>query len=239
VKSPAVANLQKVMGDAMTEFELKNIAREDIEDLLVKVEASFDIKFVGGELVHVRTFGQLCDHIANKIERDNSDDCTSQQAFYKLRDAICSTFVIENKSITTDFPLAVFLPRKSRRSRIKKLETLLDFKLNILRPPYWVSITSTILLLASVVELFFSWRIGLLGLTISIACSWFANKFGNELDLQTVGQLAEKMTKENYLKSRPEPKTFNKKEIEKVLTDWFSNYLDINKRKLAKDARIV
>jgi acyl carrier protein len=223
----------------MTDYELKDIDSEDIGDLLVKVETSFDIKFVGDELSHITTFGQLCDHITNKIQLDNSVDCTSQQAFYKLRDAISSTLQIDNKTISTDFPLSDLLPRQNRRSRTKKLEKYLGFKLNILRPPHWVTGTFIILLLASIVGLFFNWQIGLLGLTISIAGTWFANKIGNELDLQTVGQVAEKMTRENYLKSRRNPKTFNKTEIEKVLTEWFSNYFDIDKSKLTKDAKFV
>ena len=222
-----------------TDYELKNIDSEDIEDLLVKVETSFDIKFVGDELVHITTFGQLCDHIANKIQLDNSDDCTSQQAFYKLRNAISSTLQIENKTISTDFLLADLLPRQSRRSRTRKFEKHLGFKLNILRPPHWVTGTLVISLFASLVGLFFNWQIGLLGLVFSIAGLWFANKIGNELDLQTVGHVAEKMTRESYLKSRRNPKTFNKNEIENVLTDWFSNDLGIDKSKLTREAKFV
>ena len=223
----------------MTDYELKDIDSEDIEDLLVKVETSFDIKFVGDELAHITTFGQLCDHITNKIQLDNSDDCTSQQAFYRLRDAISSTLQIDSKTISTNFSLNDILPKQTRRSRTKKLEKHLGFKINILRPPHWVTGTLAIILLASLVGLFFNWQIGLLGLVVSIAGLWFANKIGVELDLQTVGQVAEKMTREHYLKSRRNPKTFNKKEIEKVLTDWFSNYFDIDKSKLTKDAKFV
>lgn len=65
------------------------------------------------------------------------------------------------------------------------------------------------------------------------------SKGGNELDLQTVGQVAEKMTRENYLKSRRNPKTFNKNEIEKLLTEWFSNDLDLDKSKLTREAKFV
>jgi hypothetical protein len=223
----------------MTDYELKNIDPDDISDLLVKVEKSFDIKFGDTELMHISTFGELCDHIANKIQLDNLDDCTSQQAFYKLRDTISSTLQIDNKTISTNFSLADLLPRQSRRSRTKKLEKQLGFKLNILRPPHWVTGTLVIILLASLVGLFFKWQIGLLGLVVSSAGLWFANKIGNELDLQTVGQVAEKMTRENYLKSRRNPKTFNKKEIEKVLTDWFSNDLDLDKSKLTREAKFV
>lgn len=223
----------------MKDYDLKNIDSEDIEDLLNKVEISFDIKFVGDELAHIKTFGQLCDHIAYKIQLINSDDCTSQQAFYKLREAIFSTLQIDNKIISTDFPLVNLLPRQSRRSRIKKLEKYLGFKLNILRPLHWLTGTSVILLFASIVGFFINWQIGLSGLVFSIAGFWFANKIGIELDLQTIGQLAEKMTRENYLKSRRNPNTFNKKEIEKVLTEWFSNDLGLNKSELTREAKFV
>lgn len=223
----------------MTDYELKNIDPDDISDLLVKVEKSFDIKFGDTELMHISTFGELCDHIANKIQLDNSDDCTSQQAFYKLRDAISLTLQIDNKSISTNFSLADILPRQSRRSRTRKIEEQLGFKLNILRPPHWVTGTLAVILLASLVGLFFNWQIGLLGLAFSIAGLWLASKIGNELDLQTVGQVAEKMTRENYLKSRRNSKSFNKNEIEKVLTDWFSNDLNLDKSKLTRDAKFV
>lgn len=146
----------------MIDYELKDIHSEDIEDLLIKVEASFDIKFGDTELMHITTFGQLCGHIADKIQLDNSNDCTSQQAFYKLRDAISTTLQIDNQVISTDSSLADLLPRQSRRSKTKKLEKYLGFKLNILRPSYWVVRTFLILFLASSVGLLFNWQIGLL-----------------------------------------------------------------------------
>lgn len=62
----------------MTDYGLKNVDPEDVEELLAKVEKSFDIKFVGNELIHIETFGELCDHIVNKIQLDHADDCTSQ-----------------------------------------------------------------------------------------------------------------------------------------------------------------
>lgn len=189
--------------------------------------------------MHISTWGELCDHIANKIQLDNFDDCTSQQAFYKLSDSISSTFQIDKKKITTNFSLADILPRQSRRSRTRKLEQQLGFKLNILRPPHWVTTTLVIFLLASFVGLFFNWQIGLSGLMLSIAGFNFANKIANELDLQTVGQVASKMARENYLKSRRNPKTFNKNEIEKILTDWFSAELGLDKSKLNREAKFV
>ncbi len=74
----------------MNEREPNTIDGEDLSELLEKVENSFDIKFDDTELANVGTFGQLCDHIANKIQLANIDDCTTQQAFYKLRKSFSS-----------------------------------------------------------------------------------------------------------------------------------------------------
>lgn len=222
----------------MADDELENVDPDDISDLLVKVEKSFNMKFGSTELMHIFTFGELCDHIANKIQLEDSNDCTSQQAFYKLRDAMASTFQIDRKTITTGTTLLGLLPKQSRRSLVKKLEVHLGFKLHILRPPYWASVTLSILLVTSCAALFFNWQIGLAGLVVSNAGLWFAKKFGNILNLQTVGQLAKKMTRESYFKSRRNPNTFNKSEIEKILVDLFSNDLGIDKSKLTREAKL-
>ena len=86
---------------------------------------------------------------------------------------------------------------------------------------------------------FYNWLFGLAGLGLAICGLWLALKPGNELDIKTVGQLAVKMTRENYLKSRRNPKTYNNTEIEKVLTDWFSYDFGIDKSKLTREARLT
>jgi hypothetical protein len=221
----------------MVDYQLNNIGREDIEDLLLIVENSFNIEFVNSELIHITTFGELCDHIANKIQLDNWDDCTTQQAFYTLRNSIASTLKRESNNITTDTLLTDLLPRHRRLSKTRNIEKHLGFKLSILRPPHFVTGLLVITFIASLVGLYFNWKIGLSGFAFSIAGFWFANKIGQELDLKTVGQVAEKMTRENYLKSRRNSKTFNKKEIEQVLTDRFSEYFDLDKSKLTREAK--
>lgn len=220
----------------MTEYEGIIIDAEDIEDFLIKVETSFDIKFVAKELVHIKNFGELCDHITNKIQLENSNDCTSQQAFYKLRDAISTTQNIVPKTIATDNLLADFLPEKSRRTVTKKWENHLGFKLNILQPPLWVMRAVGVVFIGSFVGLFFFWQVGASGLAVSAALLWILNKNGNELTVKTVGQLAEKMSRENYLKSRRNSKTFNKQEIEKILIDWLSHDFNIDKSELPRHA---
>ncbi len=197
----------------MTDYELNDIDSEDIGDLLVKIEDSFNITFVGKELHYIKTFGQLCDHIANKIPLDNVADCTNQQAFYKLRDAFATVLQMDKKIITPQFELNAILPKKSRRSSIKKINKHLGFKLAILRAPNWVKTSLCLLTLISLPILFFSWKIGLLILLFSLLGFRLANEFGNVLNTKTLGDVAEKMARENYLKSRRNPKTFNKNEL--------------------------
>ena len=203
----------------MTTYRLKNIDSEDLEDLLVEVGKSFGVTFVDSELAHIKTFGEFCDQIENKIKLENSESCTSQQAFYKLREAISTTLELDKKTILPSLTLNKVLPRQNRRKNVKSIENYLGFKLKILRAPIWVSSTFIIIIFTSIVTMFFSWLIGISGMVFSILGLRLADKFGKEIDMKTVGEVAEKMTRENYLKSRRNPNTFNRKEIEKVLTE--------------------
>ncbi len=102
----------------MKNVELKNIDPDDVNDLLLKIEASFNIKFQQNELTHAQTFGEICDLIKGKLQLDHTNDCTTQQAFYKLRSAFISVTQVENIKISPETSLAVLLPRKVRRLRI-------------------------------------------------------------------------------------------------------------------------
>lgn len=218
-------------------MELK-IDSEDLEDMLLKIEDSFDIRFDTNELAHVRTYGQFCDAIKDKINQDHSEDCTTQQAFYKIRDAILNSIDIDRKEITPTKLLSDLFPRKNRKSQLKKIEMNLGFKLSVLRPPHFVTGFLVILLLTSIIMLFIDWQYGLFGLGISICSFWISNKLGNELDVTTVRELSEKMMRENYVKSRRNSKTINKNEIDKILEDWFVEFLDVRKSELSREAQL-
>ncbi|MCZ8145773.1 hypothetical protein [Flavobacterium sp.] len=187
-------------------------------------------------MAHVKTFGEFCDYISNKIKLENQESCTKQQAFNKLREAFSTILLIDRKSITPSLPLNQIFPRKNRRLVVKKLENNLGFELNILRAPNWITATLTITLLVSLVMVFFSGRIGTAGIIISICCLWLSSRFGKEFDVKTVREVVEKMTRENYLKSRRDPTTFNKTEIEAVLINWFAEDLELEKSGLTREA---
>ena len=93
-----------------------------------------------------------------------------------------------------------------------------------------------LILLASLVALAFYWQVGLGGLLLSIIGFKLADKFGNELDLQTVGQLADKIAREKYIKSRRNTATVNRNEIAKKVKDLFCTDLDLEDSELTRQA---
>ena len=227
------------MSDTTT-IELKNIDPEDISDVLVKVEKSFGFKFGDTELKDVKTFGELCDIITNKVQGANVNDCTTQQGFYKLRNAVAATQVIDKDSITTNTNLQQLFPRHNRRQKIKELQNELDMNVDILDIKAWLGWTIFIGIAGSLIMFFFNWKFALSGLTFFIGISWTAYKFfAKEFKLATVGQLTEKLTRENYLKSRRNSSTINRNEISQKVKEFFSGELDLEEEVLTRQATFV
>jgi hypothetical protein len=216
--------------------KLRNIDDEDIGDLLPKIEKSYHFRFHKTDLIDVKTFGELCDIIVNKIQLPQLDDCTSQQAFYKLRAAICNSlgFTKENIHLTTE--LALLFPWVKRRENIKLVENMLGFPLNILRPKYWLTTSLALLFLTSFFCFFFNWQFGLGLLMLSIGGFYLSHKFGKDLDIATIRELVEKMSREHYLDSRRDAGTVNKKEVVKKITNLFASDLDLDHAVLTRDA---
>jgi len=223
-----------------TTIGLKNIDPDDISDVLVKVEKSFGFKFGDTELKDVKTFGELCDIITAKVQGDNVNDCTTQQGFYKLRSAIAATQLIDKNFITPVTNLQQLFPRHNRRQKIKDLQNELGMPVDILDIKAWLGWTIFIGIIVSLIMFFFKWQFALSGLAIFIAVGWTANKsFAKEFELATVGQLTEKLARENYLKSRRSSSTINRNEIAEKIKDFFSKELDLEEEALTRQATFV
>jgi acyl carrier protein len=218
-------------------MQLSDTNIEDIEDLLPAIEDSFGFKFEPLELEKARTLGDLCDIVANKVQHfDHIEDCTTQQAFYKLRDSISSTLQLDKSVITTNTELLKLFPKRLRRTAIRKIEKQLFFKLDILRPKNFVTISLVGILLISFVGLFFIWKLAICGILFFFFGMRIAHYFANTLDLKTIGEVADKMSRESYLKSRRNPSSVNKNEIENKIRDIFRDRLSIPESALHKDA---
>lgn len=223
----------------MTNTPPNSINTEDANDVLMVFAKSFNLEFTDNELAHIKTFGELQDHLANKIKLEHSNDCTSQQAFYKLREIIADILQIDKRQITPKTSLYALFPKANRRAQIKRLEQGLGFKLNILTAPSWLIGTLSIAALIAIIVLFFNPLIGLGLLGVSIISSIVAHQIANEFNTKTLGQLAEKMTREYYLKSRRQPNTINPRELEKILYDWFTEHLGLEDHELSKETRFA
>ncbi|XWW44942.1 hypothetical protein JYG30_19720 [Fibrella sp. USSR17] len=223
--------------EAMTDDELHNTDPEDLEYWLIEVERSFNFKFAGNELTGIQTFGEFADHIITKFNRDHSDACTTQQAFYKIRSTMRSAFQVE--SLTPRTLLIDILPRKNRIRQVKRLEQELGFRLQLLEAPAFVTSGLFMLTLASLLSFIFSVETGIIGLVLSIAGFWLADNFGKELKVQTVGELVDQIARTNYTQSRRDSSTFNRYEIEKLLADWLCANFYLDRAKLTRESKFV
>lgn len=89
------------------------------------------------------------------------------------------------------------------------------------------------------ITLFINWRYGLAGSTLSIIGCWISERTGKEFKDSTLGQLTERITQENYIRSRRMIGTFNKREIEGKIRKLFAAYLGIDAKKINRDTVIV
>lgn len=211
---------------------LDNYEIENIEDCISLIEELYKFKFENGETESVKSFNELNDLIISKIDFKNVDTCTSQQAFYKLRNSLVKEKISEKDNIKLETKLKELFPRKNRIKLIKKVEQNIGFKLNILGPPTFILYSLVLLFLVSLILLFIKWKLGVLGIVLSSFSIYLSFVFGKEIDIDTVKKLVEKITFENYLEIRSQKNTINKSELKKVITDWFVENAGIEKEKL-------
>lgn len=210
---------------------------EDVFDVVIKLQKSFGLKFKRDAFYNIKTFGELCDVFENNMTYQHTDDCTKQQAFYQVRNAISMTQKITEDQIKPDSKLKDLFPHKNRRKKAKEFKKYLDTDIKILTYPDWLASAFIIGFLLSLVAFFFDWRIALTGILFFISASKIADHFSNVLNLQTVRDLTEKLSRENYIEIRRTMGTINRKEILQIIIDTFSTDLDIEKTNLTRDAR--
>jgi len=222
--------------NAIDTIELKNIDPEDISDVLVKIGKSFGVELRTDTFKKTRTFGDLCDIVSSMIDLEDADDCTTQQAFYKIRKSIADIECLGKNTITPNSDLETLFPRKGRRQAIFQVRKESGLSLKILEPKKWIGILLFLGLLASLVELFFNWKYGLPGLGTIIIGYQLANWFGKEFRVKTAGEAAAMSARENYLKSRRNRQTVNRQEIVEKIRELVSHDLGLDPSVLTREA---
>ncbi len=219
-------------------YNLEYADGEDIEDALLEIEQSFGLKFETEDLVSVKTYSEMCDVIRSKIKCGHAEDCTSQQAFYKLRKAISLTIGVEEHRLLPGTLIGKIFPKKNRIKYTKILERNLGMKLSILSIPNWAVVFLAMLTLGILVTFFFNWRLAAFGVVWVVLGFWLGNLFGKEVGEMTISDLVEKMTTTHYLKSRRSPGTVNENEIQKIITRIFCAHLGLEPAELTRDSKL-
>lgn len=222
----------------LSDFKLDNIDPEDFGDTLLKLEKSFGADFAVDSFKDAKTFGDICNIIENQINLTDKDDCTTQQAFYKIRKAIGLTQNFDVSSIEPQTQLANIFPRSNRRQNVKHFQKALGFSVDILSMKTWLAITIFIGFVVSLIAFFFSWQYAVAGLTFFTLLTWIANKFSKELEILTVRELTEKISREHYSLARRQSGTMNKNEIVKTIQDVFIADHLLDREHLSKEASL-
>jgi len=216
-----------------------NVDSEDLEDVLKEIEKLLNIKFADNELQHVKTFGDLCDAILAKISLPQKDDCTGQQAFYKLRNAIAENMALDKTNITPDTTLKALFPRGVQISKLRSIESSLGFKLKILKVKLWAIIFTFIGMALSLITAFINIAYGLGLASIVLALHFLVLNKIREFKVNTIGEVVETMKENNYFESRREQRTVNQKELVKVVEKYFIENLATDLKELNRDTVIV
>ncbi|WP_183568031.1 hypothetical protein [Mucilaginibacter sp. SP1R1] len=227
----------RVNSDNTQAINLNTVDPEDIGDVLVKIEKSFNICLDDTSFKDVKTFGKLCDIVVEKVKQTNSDSCTTQQAFYKIRNAVNSTISPPKDLIKPQTKLADIFPRDTRLQVIAEIEKEMGFKINLLQPKQGIVGAFLFVLLASLAGFFFQPVMAFIGLVVAAAGLMLAGKFGKELKVKTLGDLAEKVAKEHHIKCRRDAATINRAEIAQKIKELFTADLYLEPSVLTRDAK--
>ncbi len=222
----------------LKDFNLDNIDPEDFGDTLLKLEKSFGTKFADNSFKIAKTFGDICNIIESQINIADKDDCTTQQAFYKVRKAIVLTQNWAERNIEPQTKLEAIFPRTKRRQNVKLFQQALGFSVDILSMKTWLALTIAASFIVSLIAFFFSWQYTVADLTFFTLVTWAANKFSKELNLSTVRDLTEKISREHYSLVRRQSGTMNRNEIAKTIQDVFIADHLIERKHLTKDASL-
>jgi hypothetical protein len=219
------------------DLTLQECDPEDIADIIPKIEKSFNLKFKREEFIGVKTFGDICKIVENHLDY-HDQDCTLQQAFYKVRLAISKAKNIDHNNIKKSSKLEEFFPRNTRIRDWKKVENELGFTVPILTMKNGLIVTLLIGFILSTLCFFLSWKIALGGLIGFGIFSKFLGLFSKELSLQTVSDLTRKISSENYSFVRRKKNSGNRQEVFTMIQEFFSSELYINRATLNSDSRL-
>lgn len=205
----------------------------DVNDVIISIERSFNISFEENDFIQIKTYGQLEDYVLSRIKGKETNDCTSQQAFYKLRKILVKEFNIPYNKIKLDTKLEEIFPKKERKNNILMLKKLLKSENEILTFSTGKFIILAIIFISAIYLLFTNFFYGIVLFIIGKILSEELKK--NKFLYRDLREFSNKLVINNYKNSRRNSATYNPKEVKDIIKDIFSDSLQIEKSKIQYD----
>ena len=206
------------------------IEGDDFEDILIRTENSFGVTFNEDDFYTGMAFGDFCQCIESKISGANIGGCTSQQAFYKVKEALITLNISDKQSIKPNTPIADVLG-KNRKQSAKYLKSHLGIKLDLFEIPDYIALPFGIICFISFIAMFvkgeFVWGFG-----VSIAVLYITSKLTTNLRYKTVAELVNHLVMYNYRDVRRNKDSYNKNEIETIITSLIYNVCALDEDEL-------
>ncbi len=216
----------------MNDFKLSAEQWEDFSDLLICFEDMFNIRFTDEELLDIMSFDDLVTLAISKIQLEDENTCTTQRAFYQVRNAINQLKTFDTDKLTPNSRLEDIFPKKNRNESVERFEATLGVEPSILRINRYVAIMLLSFFMLSFFGLFFNPYLGGLGIGLDILGWLVASKFAKTFRYTTVRELIENIVCANYLLFRKNKNTINRKELPNLITAWFANNMALEKKQI-------
>lgn len=206
-------------------FVFDGFGYEDLELAIISFEQDYGFTYANDAFTNVKSIAELIDVICAPISKEQKKDCTSQQAFYKLKSVLQK--YADGADITPKSQLETLIGRKDRIATIGKIERELGFDLKVLKPTELVEVTLWAVLLCLIIMLFFIPLYALVGLVMWFFVCKAIYKDATEFKVETVGELVNQMVLKNYFKSRRNSNTMNEQELRKVVVTYLADNLGL------------
>jgi hypothetical protein len=215
------------------------IHSDESDEFIGRLTQSFGLNTVELGLRSGMTFQELIDNIFSKVDRQPADDCTSQIVFYQVRQIMIQELGFDRESINGNAPLKDLFPNRNRKNILGIIGGKLGIRINYFQPPAWFQLASAAVLISSLVLLFFNVSIGLSILIGTLLLVFIAHKAGTSLPMKTLGELVERITRDNLIKLRSDRKSINPKEIRMTVIKLIDDLHALDKLEVHSEQKII
>ncbi|MDR0227996.1 MAG: hypothetical protein LBI72_02910 [Flavobacteriaceae bacterium] len=201
---------------------------EDLNDALLSLEREYRLTYDYSAIEKAKSIQEILDVVYNSflnLDKERKEDCTSQQAFYKLKSVLQK--YTKKAVITPSSQLEMLIKRKNRITTIRSIESELGFELKVLKPTAELSLFLWLVFLGTVVSVFISMYFAMLIGFIWLLSYWIIYSNAKEFKVETVGELVKQMVMNNYFKSRRNPNTINDQELRKIVVSYLADNLGL------------